>query len=545
MKYGRIRSSSIAFLCLFLLLADISLAGMPFPTTPDWVSTDVTSVSTGGALVDLNRDGWLDLVVSNGNDIARQPLAVYYNRGDGTFPDRPDWLSENRDYHGYLTAGDVNDDGWPDVAVSVYLGRNGFSAPGWAALYLNDGTGRLSSTPDWESTDHFYTFAVAFGDADSDGDLDLAVAVGEPYHNPAGRNHVFFNNNGALESTPGWSSEEIEHNMGVTWGDQDDDGDLDLAFSGSGAPHRIYYQTPAGLETASSWQSNAAAPIGVKLSLADIDRDGHTDLAVSENSQLGGEGHFRIYKGSAMGLPSAHSWSSQFSGYGSETVVGDANGDGWPDLLTGGWGTGGVYSDQIRIFPNRYIRPIDEEPQWTSSTGSVIERLMLGDVNNDGLMLAEESWSGDGQRKVFTLERFPFREIIRITADGEHLGINQYCYDRESAWVSLASAPSETLTIEYIYSVRPDLAVTNWDGDVGNYLFYAGTPPLLFAERGPTGTELSLDWDGGRLPFDTLEAISPDFGPGLSLVGEALDINEWIAPPGTLPIGVLTYYRVY
>ena len=52
-------------------------------------------VSTGAGLVDLDRDGWLDLVVANGNDMALQRLAVYYNRGDGTLPQTPDWQSES------------------------------------------------------------------------------------------------------------------------------------------------------------------------------------------------------------------------------------------------------------------------------------------------------------------------------------------------------------------------------------------------------------------------------------------------------------------
>ena len=114
-----------------LLCARAALAGMPFPRVPDWVSNDIRMVSTGGALVDLNRDGWLDLVVANGNDIERQPVTVYYNQGDGTLPERPDWASQSQEYHGHLSVGDVNQDGWPDVAVSVFLGPARFSEPGW------------------------------------------------------------------------------------------------------------------------------------------------------------------------------------------------------------------------------------------------------------------------------------------------------------------------------------------------------------------------------------------------------------------------------
>ena len=42
---------------------------VPFNLTPDWTSTDVSSVTTGGAFADIDQDGWLDFVVANGNDI--------------------------------------------------------------------------------------------------------------------------------------------------------------------------------------------------------------------------------------------------------------------------------------------------------------------------------------------------------------------------------------------------------------------------------------------------------------------------------------------
>ena len=109
-------------LFLFIILAGYIYSQVPFPQNPDWISSDVSSVSTGGAFADINQDGWLDFVVANGNDISIQKLVVYYNNGDGTFPTTPDWQSADIDYHGHLDVGDVNGDGWPDVAVSVYIG---------------------------------------------------------------------------------------------------------------------------------------------------------------------------------------------------------------------------------------------------------------------------------------------------------------------------------------------------------------------------------------------------------------------------------------
>ena len=180
---------------LFLVTSLQFYSQVPFNQNPNWISTDISNISTGGAFADIDNDGWLDFVVANGNDISRQRLVVYYNDGTGSFPTTPNWQSADIDYHGHLDVGDVNADGWLDVAVSVYIGATGFNSPGRVKLYLNN-NGTLSSNPDWTSGDMVYTFSCAFGDADGDGDLDLAVAGGESYQNNPEQPRIYFNNGG-------------------------------------------------------------------------------------------------------------------------------------------------------------------------------------------------------------------------------------------------------------------------------------------------------------------------------------------------------------
>jgi len=137
------------FGCVVAVLAAGSVAaGLPFGTTPDWVSSDISMVSTGAALADLDRDGWLDLVVANGNDIHRQPLVVYYNRGNGTLPLTPDWSSSSEEYHGHLAVGDVNQDGWPDVAVCVFLGPGALRS---TTATSRSATSTRTAGPTWRS----------------------------------------------------------------------------------------------------------------------------------------------------------------------------------------------------------------------------------------------------------------------------------------------------------------------------------------------------------------------------------------------------------
>ena len=356
-------------LIVFLILTCSKLySQIPYNQTPNWISTDVTSVSTGGMFADINQDGWLDYVVANGNDIARQKVVVYYNNGNGTLPTTPNWQSSDIDYHGHLDIGDVNGDGYPDVAVSVYIGPAGFSSPGKVKLYLNN-AGTLSSNPGWVSADNFYTFSCAFGDADGDGDLDLAVACGESYNSFAEQQRIYFNIGGTLETLPSWKSTAFIYSYDVNWFDMNIDGDLDLVFANEGYPNYVYQNNSGVISTTPVWQSADASTQANSLFTGDVNNDGYLDLAISDNNQLSGTGRFKIYLNNNGILNTTPFWTSTFSGYGSGILLADVDNDNDQDLITGGWW------NPIRIYLNN-TGSFNINPDYTSSTNSVVEAIL-------------------------------------------------------------------------------------------------------------------------------------------------------------------------
>lgn len=442
---------------------------IPLERSPSWISTDVSGYATGAALTDLNNDDWLDFVVANGNDMARQNVAVYYNTGAGTFPTVPNWTSLDIGYHGHLSAGDLDKDGWNDVAVSLYLGPGGFDDEGWVKVYMNDGAGSLERNPSWASADRFFSFSCSFGDADGDGDLDLAVATGESYYNDPLPERIYYNVDGVLEDTPSWISDEYDHSYDVVWGDVDNDGDLDLAFTCEEVSNKLYLNNDGVISTTADWRSADASRYGNTLTWGDVNGDGWLDLAVADNNQLGGTGKFKVYFNNGAGtLATMPGWQSSTGGYGSSVAFVDIDNDGDRDLAAGRWWSPGY------IYENTGST-LTTTPAWTSLTSSVIEAMVWGDVDRDGLRIkAAERHEGDGLKKVFYTNHAPVHSLLAVWVGNSLLSPSEYCYDTAYGWVSLSFAPDvgEEVGIQYSYTTSPDLGISNWDSSLGNYLFF-------------------------------------------------------------------------
>jgi len=466
MKHAVI-TAAVALTTTLLLASQVS-AQQVYPTVPDWVSAD-TPVSTGGALVDLDRDGWLDLVVANGNDMAQQPLTVYYNQGDGTFPPTPDWQSADTAFHGHLDVADVNGDGWPDVAVSI-LGE--FSTVDHAAkLYLNNG-GTLSSLPDWQSNELANAFGCAFGDVNNDGRPDLAAATGWAY-SPQHffNNYVWINTGGMLASSASWVSADVDHLQGVTWCDANHDGWLDLVGAASGSQSRVYANLGGTLETTASWSTtDGANQDSIMVVCGDVTGDGLVDLIIADNNQIGGSGRFRQYDGQATGFFSTTVGWSYFEGYASAVALADVDADGDLDLATGAWW------DNTRLFLN-LGGGLPASPQWSSAVTSVVEKISFGDVDKNGLQTAVETLPANGGH-LFQLARRPIQEVLEVRLDGVPLAADEYALHRDG-WITTAVAPSVGLEVEYRWSSSPEMTVTNWDDNVGNFLYYSLLGPIF------------------------------------------------------------------
>lgn len=473
--------------CIFILFfyINIALAVIPLPGSPSWTSSD-NDYSTGGALYDITMDGWIDYCTGNGNDMAMNTNAIYINQ-NGTLETTASWRSNESGYFSHIYIGDVDNDGFPDMAV-VYLGF-GQSSQGPASIYRNTGTG-LAQTAWWISADQYNSFDCAFGDVDLDGDLDLAVAAGDAYSALESPTRVYRNNNGSIETSPYWTSTDSTPGDACRWVDLDNDGYLDLVV---GYRHKIaaFTNNNGTLEPTASWSTAEPGWI-LRIAVGDYNNDGYKDIAVACNGQLGGDlSRIEVYKNENGVLQTPPEYTMLTStNYCSCVEWGDANNDGWLDLAAGGW-----WEPAVVFENNNGVINTTPAWSWSGGTGLVCETVMWGDVRNHSLVQLDEYKSGDGTCQLFYFDHHPIHELEQVSIDDSVQPLTAYTYDPLTGWVSFASAPpsgTDNIKIQYTYSQYPDLGVTNWHQNNGNYLF-SNTTGIEEREDNVAETGLRLD----------------------------------------------------
>ena len=177
--------------------------------------------SGGASWSDYDGDGDQDLVVANRPtaDMQGFKLSLFRNDGHMRFTRMDERaLPEDATFPMSVAWGDVDNDGDQDLYAGNLYGMAN-------QLYenLGDGTFRIMDGGR-ATTDAGSSYAVTFGDLDNDADLDLVVA------NWGGSSEIYLNDGaGYFEQTgSGEFKRSIHHASSLALGDYDSDGDLDI-----------------------------------------------------------------------------------------------------------------------------------------------------------------------------------------------------------------------------------------------------------------------------------------------------------------------------
>lgn len=126
--------------------------------------------------IDLDRDGWPDVISSTTDNYTVGRITVYQNRRDGTFEDRTNGLPQRlQEWYSKTFVADFNADGYPDILASQPI--EGAGSAGSEVVWINRGD--LTFTETLLPADVRYARLFPF-DLDGDGRLDvLAIDLGK------------------------------------------------------------------------------------------------------------------------------------------------------------------------------------------------------------------------------------------------------------------------------------------------------------------------------------------------------------------------------
>jgi enediyne biosynthesis protein E4 len=409
-------------------------AGLRYPVlygSPDHKDYILESVGCGCAFIDYDNDGWIDILVLGGNDLAHPATEVtnrlYHNNRDGTFRDVT--MAAGLTKTGWacgVCVGDYNNDGFDDLFLTCW-GQN--------VLYRNNGNGTftdvtreaglLNASTRWGT-------GCTFLDYDRNGHLDLFVSnyanfdyakvphPGEkpfcffqnvpvncgPRGLPFGKHSLYRNNgNGTftdVSEVSGIASAKNNYGLTAVAADFDDDGWPDIYIACDSSPSLLFLNNHDGTfreegairGVAYSEDGQEQAGMGVAIG----DYNGNGQLSILKTNFAGDLSVLYRNQGKAVfedvTRESGLAVDNRFVCWG--TGFEDFDNDGWPDITIA---TGHVYPDFERRFPDSpYKSPLllfrnlgkGHFEELFDEAGKAIQiphssrGLAYGDFDNDG-----------------------------------------------------------------------------------------------------------------------------------------------------------------
>lgn len=278
-------------------------------------------ISDVAAVGDLNGDGYFDVAVRN-ESLAH--VIYYWDPQAGAFKAGVDLPSSATTDWGGLAVGDVTGDDIPDIMIV----RGSTSSD---QLYKDYGAGIFSSALTVPVKTTLNSSTVNFADFNNDGTLDALVTQSSTSVSPEA---IYWNAGlGRFTTKTDLSTTAYGRTYYAAIGDIDNDGWMDFVTSnhGTGTTSIDYYFRNNQNGTFTATQISSEQDDSCSIRLADVDNDGDLDIVksvsgASDRVYLNTNGTFAAASSSLVNFPSTNSWGS---------AVGDFNNDGYLDYVQG------------------------------------------------------------------------------------------------------------------------------------------------------------------------------------------------------------------
>jgi hypothetical protein len=489
------------------------------------------TLGSGAAFVDIDNDGWQDILLVNGRSWPSHPgpralPALYRNTQRGSFVDVTAQSGLAVEMYGMgVAAADYDNDGNADVYVTG-LGRN--------YLFRNTGGGKFvdATAAAGVASSGFSTGALWF-DYDHDGRLDLFVThyvewsaehdlfcsldgKTKSYCTPEsykGQSPTLYHNrgNGTFEDVTAKAglNDPTAKGLGVAIIDYDEDGWSDLVVTNDTQPNRLYRNqrngtfADVGMTAGIAFNEAGVARAGMGVDTGDFDGSGHDGIVIGNFSNE----MMTLYANDGKGLYIDEAPTSTIGKASLLTLTFgcfffDADLDGRLDIFAANGHVADdinrvqpkvTYPEPAHLFRNLGSRKFEEV---TAAAGpALVARVVArgaayGDIDNDGdldLLVT----TNNGPARLLRNDGGNRNHLLRIRTIGT-------ASNRDGIGAKV------TVTVDKDKGVVRRATVKT-----GSSYLSQSELPLTFGLGSATGvTSIEITWPGGRV--DKVPATSAD-----------------------------------
>ena len=479
------------------------------------VPSNLGYTPVSGLIADLNGDGAPDIVVG----INGSPPAVYLNNGtanpfqnvQGVFVAPPPGPTMAGISWGAAVLADVNVDGHPDLAIA------GFNAPNM--IYLNNGTSNpFSGASGIAIGTQDVANVPALGDVNGDGFPDLAVA--NTNHVPS----RLYLTNGAPLTSGNYLTVQIGTDLGygqdIKIADVNGDGrpDLILAYIIAGTSSTdptgiaIYLNNGTSNPFANVTPTRLLVGQSVEaIAVADLNGDGKPDLVAVVSDASLTQNHLYVFlnTGSAsQPFSSAQELQpdSDLGGGCLGVAVGDVNGDGLPDLLfsctppspnaspaPAHRAVGAIYLNNGTANPFANVAPVDIPATPQSGYGRSVAVGTLVKNGTPDVLIIDGGIVTGGQSGVAGYDPTKLDQNPVAQNDSAVCAINKSI--QVNVLANDTAAPGQSLNVSSVtIASAPQHGTTTVDSTTGSVTYqpatgYSGTDNFQYTVRDDLGAQ--------------------------------------------------------